>query len=282
MSSFDMKSVYTIAKKEFMDNFRNKWIIALTAIFMILTIVASYQAGGQAGSMLGNVQDTVVVLLSIAVLLVPIIAIMLGYATIAGEAESGALAVVLGYPVRRGEVLFGKIFGLGAALSTSIILGFGISGAIIVAVAGADQALAYLGFIGLTILLGFLYLNLSIFFSSIMKRRSTSLGAGVMIFFWAMIYGMLVFAVYLGTGGSIGDFMGGSTSLPEWFYGSVVLSPADTYQMASMSMFGISDAFGASLAPPAYMTLGYLTMVLLIWTVVPVILSYVAFRKRDI
>ena len=36
------KTIYAIAKKEFLDNYRNKWIIALTIIFLLLTLVISY------------------------------------------------------------------------------------------------------------------------------------------------------------------------------------------------------------------------------------------------
>lgn len=104
-------TVYAIAKKEFTDHIRNRWIIALTVIFVILTVSASYLAGGKAGSpeVFGGMEDTVVTLVGISTLLIPLIAIMLGYATISGEAESGALAIVLAYPVGRGEVLLGKL-----------------------------------------------------------------------------------------------------------------------------------------------------------------------------
>jgi Cu-processing system permease protein len=118
-------TIYTIAKKEFMDNVRNKWIVAMTIIFVILTIASSVMAGG--GEM-GEMDVTVGALLSIATILVPIIAIMLGYATISGEAESGALSVVLSYPVRRTEVLFGKFIGLATVICFSVLLGFGTAG----------------------------------------------------------------------------------------------------------------------------------------------------------
>ena len=36
MAKFNPKSIYAIAKKEFLDNIRNKWIILLTIIFFML------------------------------------------------------------------------------------------------------------------------------------------------------------------------------------------------------------------------------------------------------
>ena len=49
MAGFNFRSTFTIAKKEFMDNIRNKWIIVLTIIFVLLIIIFSYVAGAGAG-----------------------------------------------------------------------------------------------------------------------------------------------------------------------------------------------------------------------------------------
>ena len=46
-SRFNLISMYAVAKKEFMDNVRNKWIIALVIVFILLTVLASYLAAGQ-------------------------------------------------------------------------------------------------------------------------------------------------------------------------------------------------------------------------------------------
>ncbi|MBU0623593.1 MAG: ABC transporter permease, partial [Candidatus Thermoplasmatota archaeon] len=164
------RSIYIIAKKEFADNVRNRWIVALIAIFLILTIASSFMAGrGRVGEM----DLTVGVLMSISSMLVPIIAIMLGYATISGEAESGALSVVLACPVRRVEVLLGKFLGLGSVICFSILVGFGISGMIIAGTTGHAQWGGYVAFILLTMLLGLLYVSLSMSFSALLKRRVT-------------------------------------------------------------------------------------------------------------
>ncbi len=230
----------------------------------------------------GNFEDTVGTVMSISVILIPIIAIMLGYSTIAGEAESGSLYVVLSYPVKRSEVLLGKFIGLGFVIVVSCIIGFGAAGVIIAATVGTASGLGFLIFIGLTILIGLLYLALTIMASAYCKRKVTALASGIIIFFWAMIYGMIIMGIYLGTGGSMDDFFSGNIEFPDWLWRSIVLSPGDMYQMSAMQAFGINQMFGFTIDVPEYMSLEFLVGVMLIWTIVPMILAYIFFERRDI
>lgn len=276
------RAIYTIARKEFADNVRNRWILALIAIFIILTLVSSYLASGKTGgSSLGNMEQTVVTLISLSSLLIPLIAIMLGYSTISGESESGALLVVLAYPVRRSEILLGKLLGLGSVLLFSIVAGFGLAGIVIAGMAGTGNAPAYLAFMGLTVLLGMIYLSMSVFFSALCARRVSSLGAGIMLFFWSMILGSVALGIYLSTGGDMQSLMAGGASLPGWFYGYILISPMDMNQLAIMKAFGVDKVFGFSVESPDYMSLGLLVAVQLAWILVPMALSYYFIRKKD-
>ena len=277
---FDISNVITIAKKEFMDNLRNKWIMILTILFIILTLVTSFVSGG--GS-LGNIEITVIGLLAIASMLVPIIAIMLGYNTISGEAESGSLLVVQSYPVSREEVYFGKFLGLSSVLAVSVLLGFGISGMVIEGTGGETNPGGFLVFIFLTILLGLIYLSMSVCFSAILKRRSTSLYAGVGLFFWSMIIGSVIMGIHLGTGGSFADFTSGG--MPNWMWSSImVLSPMDMYGTATMLGFDlrVADVSGFSIVIPDFISLVNLLVIFIFWIVVPLVVGYYFYRKRDI
>lgn len=277
--SLNPRPVYIIAKKEFADNVRSRWIVALIAIFLILTIASAFMAGG--GSV-GEMDLTVGVLMTISSMLVPIIAIMLGYATISGEAESGALSVVLACPVRRIEVLLGKFLGLGSVICFSILVGFGISGMIIAGTTGHAQWGGYVVFILLTMLLGLLYVSLSMSLSALLKRRVTSLGAGVVTFFWGMIIGMIVIGLYMSTGGSMNDLISGDTSsVPDWFWFEVFLSPQDGNQVAAMLAFGQTEFLGIEFDVP-WINLYSLAFAQLLWTIIPLMLAYRWFQKRDV
>ena len=285
MSVFNPKVVYTIGKKEFLDNIRNRWIILLTIIFAVLIIVFSYLAGGQAGEgeILGGLQNTVFGLLGISSLLIPLIAIILGFSTISGEAESGALYVALSHPVRRIEVLLGKLVGLGSVIIVSIFIGFGLGGIIISASFGPESWGGYIAFMGLSILLGFIYLSLSICFSAYCKRRITSIGGGILIFFWGMIYGSVMLGVLYGAGYTIQDFLTGK-NIPDWFFNSVIFSPGDLHQTAVMRAFGVTtiDQFGFSVSIPDLLSMNFLLGVHIIWFIFPLLLAYFFFKRRDI
>ena len=282
MTGINPRAIYTIAKKEFLDNIRNKWIIVLTIIFVLLIIVFSYVAGAGLDGSLGNMELTVMGLLMISPLLIPLIAIILGFATIAGEAESGALYVVLSYPVRRIEVLLGKFFGLGSVLIVSIFIGFGFGGVIIAATVGPESWAGYIGFILLSIFLGLIYLILSICISAYCKRRSRAIAGGIILIFWGMIFGTILMAIMYASGYEINDIMTGN--IPDWFFNAVVFSPGDLHQTAAMRAFNINtiDMMGYSITLPDFLNMGTLLFVHLIWFIVPLFLAYFFFKRRDI
>ena len=282
MVGINPKAIYTIAKKEFTDNIRNKWIIVLTIIFVLLIIVFSYVAGAGLDGSLGNMELTVMGLLMISPLLIPLIAIILGFATIAGEAESGALYVVLSYPIRRIEVLLGKFFGLGSVLIVSIFIGFGFGGVIIAATVGPESWAGYIGFILLSIFLGLIYLILSICISACCKRRSRAIAGGIILIFWGMIFGTILMAIMYASGYEINDIMTGN--IPDWFFNAVVFSPGDLHQTAAMRAFGINsvDMIGFSVTIPEFLSMNLLLVVHTIWFIVPLFLAYFFFKRRDI
>jgi Cu-processing system permease protein len=280
MKLFNPRTMYVVAKKEFLDNIRNKWVIVLTLLFALIIIFVSYAVGS--GETFGNMQNTVLGLLSVTSFLIPLIAIILGFSTISGEAESGALNVVLSYPAKRIEVLLGKLLGLGFVIIVSVFIGFGVGGVVIALTVGPESWVGYIAFIFLTIFLGFIYLSLAICISAFCKRRITSIGGGILVFCWSFIYGIAITVIFYATGGTLDDLLTGI--LPDWFYNSVVFSPGDLHQAAVQRAFGVDtiNAMGYSYTIPESLSLSNLLIVHIIWLIVPLVLAYIFFKKRDI
>jgi Cu-processing system permease protein len=276
------KSIYTVAKKEFTDHIRNRWILILIIIFITLTLASSYLAGQQTNSdtALGGIQLTVIALLSIAQILIPLIAVMLGFATIAGEAESGSLALVLSYPLHRSEVLLGKYLGLGAILAFTSLIGFGIGGLIITLLSGTEQILSYIVFIGLSILLSLACLSPILFFSAILKRRITAMGAGIFLFFWTFfIYNAITLGVYFATSKPSTSQL---INQPAWIWWAQAFNPSDLFESAVYKTFNATTPIHYAISLPNYAQMSISLLFMFLWIIIPLFLAYRFFLHRDI
>lgn len=279
MVSISFKTIYSVAKKELLDNIRNKWIAILTVLFIILPLLLSLALSGT-DQIFGNMDNTILGLVSISSLFIPFVALILGFSTISGEDESGALSVLLSYPVRRTELLFGKILGLGSVIVFSIFVGFGISGAIITLASGNASWVPFLEFIYYNIALGFVFLTGSIFISAWCKSRARSIGGAILLYFFAPIAGVIILAVGSGMGYKIAEL-----EFPPWYLDYLVpLSPADLVQTAVPVAYGAKSMTvqGATFIIPEYMSLAYFAFIQIIWITIFIILGYLFLKKREI
>jgi Cu-processing system permease protein len=231
--------------------------------------------------------DTVAALSTLAAMLLPIIAIMLGYGSIISERENGSLGVVLGCPVSRFDVIVGKYLGLGAVMLTAIFLGFGISGLIVGAVAGFADSLEYLLFMILTFLFAMFFLGFAIFMSALANKRSTAIAGGLAIFFSGMIAGTILVGIYVATGGDmqalIDQAMSGSMpTMPDWFWAGEYFSFMDIYPAGAGLLFGVTEFFGYSIEYPWFVNAPAIFAWFLILTGLTFFGSLSIFRRKDI
>jgi len=267
-----VNAIFSIAKKEIMDNIRNLWIIIMSVIFALFALVFSYFGSSLGASPELGFQSfayTIASMMISVVLLIPIIGLMLGYAAILGEIEKGSMSSLLSYSVSRIEVILGKFIGLGCVLFLSILIGFGVAGIIIAANISNPNYGNYLLFIGASVLLGFVFLSLAMLLSSLLKKRSAAIGGVVFLwFFFAMILPIVV----------------GSIKLPtDWIYGVNLLNPISTYsEIISMSMLleFLESMDLNQMYPPNYNI--WLLVSTIAWIVIPLLLAILTFKRRDI
>lgn len=284
-----MDKAMAIAKKEFMDNVRNKWVLALSMIFLLLTVVMSYFGGATSS---GEVEfqgfrDTVSGMSTIAGMLLPIIAIMLGYASVIGERENGSMGVVLGCPVSRNDVIVGKFVGLGMVMLVTIFLGFGVSGLIVGIIAGFTGSLEYLLFMVLTFLFAMFFLGFSIFMSTLANKRSTAIAGGLAIFFSGMIAGVIIIGIWVATGGDMAAMMEGAMNgimpeLPDWVWAGEYFSFMDIYGMGGMELFGATEFFGYGMDYPWFVNAPMIFAWFFFLSGSTFLGSILALRKKDI
>jgi Cu-processing system permease protein len=278
----DFNSIFSIAKKEIMDNVRNKWVIILAIIFALLTLVVSY-FGSYLSQGWQDLGLTIAGMMSLVQFLIPIIGLMLGYATIIGEIERGSMSSLISLPATRLDILLGKFFGLGAVLSFTILIGFGIAG-IVIALNVPDVDFAGYGiFIGATILLGLVFLSLAMFFSTLFKKRSTAMGTAIFLWFFFNMILPLIFAGVLIAGVGVEDLLSGV--VPDWYYGLQLINPLSAYSgLVSVNVEAVGNIAveGAIISYPSFYTSWLMLLILTIWIVGCIFLAFWRFREKDI
>ncbi|MDG6228454.1 MAG: ABC transporter permease subunit [Candidatus Thermoplasmatota archaeon] len=278
--SFLHHPIVLIAKKEIMDNIRNKWILLMTGIFAALTLLISYFGSlGQGWQDLGL---TIAGMMALVQYLIPIIGLMLGYAAIVGEIERGSMSALLSFPLKRIEVLIGKFLGLGGVLSFSLLVGFGIAGIVISANVSEVDIGQYLIFLLASVLLGLVFVALSLLASSFFHNRSTAMGLAIFLwFFFTMIWGIIMLGVAMLSMDVETAFTSG---FPDWYYAINIINPISAYgTLVSLNVGPVSSSFTEqAFSNPAFYSSELMATILFLWIAISLIIAYIFFKKRDI
>ena len=274
----------SIAKKEIMDNIRNKWIIIVSVMFALLTLVVSY-FGSIFSHGWQDLGGTIATMMTFVEYLIPIIALMLGYATIIGEIERGSMSSLLSLSVTRFEIILGKYLGLAAVLAFTILVGFGVAGLVIAANVTNVNYIEYLIFIGATILYGLIFLSISLFFSTLFKKRSSAIGGAVLIWFAFLFIIPIVFTGVLVASIGLDKLMVGS--VPNWYYGLELFNPVSVYSyVISLNVVPLNQIAQqnstVTITYPSFISNWLILPILLIWITVFFFLAYWRFKKQDI
>ena len=278
--SFMHHPILLVAKKEIMDNIRNKWILLMTGIFAALTLLISYFGSlGQGWQDLGL---TIAGMMTLVQYLIPIIGLMLGYAAIVGEIERGSMAALLSFPLKRSEILIGKFFGLGGVLSIALLVGFGIAGIMIGANVSRVDVIQYLVFLGASVLLGLVFVAISLLASSFFQNRSISMGMAVFLwFFFTMIWNIIITGIAMI---SVDIQTALTEGFPEWYYTVNIINPLSAYatlvslNVESVSAIVTEQAF----TYPSFYSSELMASILLLWIMASLVLAHVFFKKRDL
>lgn len=265
--------LFVLAAKEFRDRLRNRWVMAVTLVFMGLSLVISYFGTAQQGQIgMASIELTITSLVSLAVYLIPLIALMLGYDAIVGERERGSLPLLLSLPISRAEFLLGKYLGLALALSLAILIGLSLVAVLMVSRFGWPGLFHYLGFMLSSVLLGLAFLSLALCLSVIASDRTLASGIAISLwFFFVLVFDLILLGLLVLSGGAvIGDVLGVA----------LMLSPADVFRLLNMfSANDIASAYGmGSILPGVLNHEALLLAVMVIWIVFPLVVARWRFK----
>jgi Cu-processing system permease protein len=276
-----VNAIYIVAQKEFRDGLRNRWVLAISLVFALLAMGLAY-FGASASGVVGftSLNTTIISLSSLAIFLIPLIALLLAYDSIIGEEEQGTLLLLLTYPLSRTELLTGKFLGHAAIMTVSTVSGFGVAAVLIGLLTGElldPQMWQAFGFFILTAtLLGWVFVAMAYISNVVVTEKSKAAGAALIVWFWfVVVFDLVLLGSLVASKGMAGG---------DWLPYLLMLNPTDVFRLANLAGFeatrhytGLSHIAAGPLFEPAV-----LTGILVLWVVLPLVAALWLFRKRQV
>lgn len=271
-----LSRVWLLAAKEMRDARRNRWFIVVSSLFALLAVSLSFLGLAGLGTLgISGFGRTAASLLNLVLLIVPLMGLLLGAMSIAGEREQGTLITLLAQPVTAGEVFIGKVLGSALALVATLLVGFGASAIVIARYAGAQEIGDYLWLVAFTVFLGLCYLSLG-FLASVFARRQAA-AVGTALFLWFIF-------IFLSDLGLMGTAIVLRLS-PNGLFWLVLANPAQSFKLAvigtlqkSLESFGAAGLYASDVFGPWLVVV--LGGVLCAWTLASLGMGLVFFNRR--
>lgn len=219
---------------------RNRWVALATGLFTLFALALTFLGAGQGAGVKADILTlSAASLATLSVYLIPLIALILSYDALAGEAERGTLPLALATPVKRWEMFAGKFLSQTAVVSAAILIGYAIAGGTAAALMGWEMAglAAWARLIGTSVALGAVFVALGLTVSASTARSGTA--AAIAIGLW-LVFVVLYDLALLGA--VIADNGGAFTkSVFPWL---VLVNPADAFRIYNLVMLDTAPVAG--------------------------------------
>lgn len=268
-----------IARKDFEDSVRSYWLWGLSLLFLLIVSGVAFVGGWITGGQLGANDVIGFINRSVVTTLVPLIAMVVSYASIVGERESGSLKILLSLPHSRTDVVVGKVIGRSGAMAVPILIGFLLPMFAFLLTPTPLDLGRYVGFTLLVVLIALVFVSISVGFSAGASTQRRAI-AGVIGFYfvfvalWGSIQLPLQFFI-----------MGGYPSSLQW----IPLAPEELIRTLRLinptgSFKIITDAYLAGALYDAANRSLHLsaTLMVLLWIVAPPVFGLLRFEQRDL
>ena len=256
-----------VIQKELRDAVGNRWLIGYAAVLGALGLAATATGlDSTSGLALQAFGRTTATLMNLCLLLAPLVAVLMGAASIAGERDRGTLEHLLAQPLSRTGLLLSKHAGLLLALTLATVAGFLPAGILLVARGGASMLGHYLLFPAIAALAGAAMAGVGLLISVSSRTAVQAQGAAVFAWFGFVLLYDLVLIGALAVSGLRAEWLAaalvanpvdaarvlGVLALEPDLY---LLGPAGAYLAASLSRAGAAalllSALGAWTVAPA-------------------------------
>lgn len=269
-----------IAYKDVNDAGRSTAIWLLFGLLLLLTVGYAFlhQYVGEE-----SFRPFVNGLAGVVALVLPLLAIMLGYKSVVHERSSGSLKLTLSMPHDRRDLAIGTFVGRAVVLLVPTLVALVLAGGVGAALYGTDGLLAYPWFLAVTMLFGLAFVGLSVGLSmSTDQDRWITFGALggylLLVNFWGLLHTVSLLVLHRF------DFsVLAPANLPAWAYLYRLVEPGQSYYR--LLEFGM-DLGRAGMylreGAPFYVDWWMALLLLVGWTVVPLALGFRRFSRGDL
>lgn len=301
-----------VARKEFRDAIRSRWLHGSTLFFaLFLGGAAALFFGVLLGPSSRQVSNLFGFFASLGVfsfsfpgllaLILGFVALSTSYGSIVEERESGSIKLLLSLPNSRLDAVVGKLIGRSTVVVVALLVGFLVTFVVLVATGTRLELGSFVPQVALTVLLGIAFVSIGLSLSALAdsNREATLATMGLYLVF-AVLWGSIsegIPKLLNYAADQIG--MGGVSELARVKLGVFLkyLNPLKTYETLAAQLYYqpaqarlVSTTFGerAVLAPvlegslPFYFSGWFLFLLLLAWIVVPAAVGYWAFERTDL
>jgi len=205
----------------------------------------------------------------------PFVGVLLGYGAVVNERESGALRLSLSLPNSRLDVLLGKFCSRAGLLTGVLLVSLAGAGILVVYPFGELVISRFLAFTLLTVLFGTVWCGLGLATSLIVatRRRALVLSFGL-VFVFVVVWDAIKTALRVGLNAA--GIVDGALPGPAQFL--LGLEPGHVFQRVVSGLVtggGMADG-------PWYLNEWVAFALLMLWSVGPLGLAYVAFARSDV
>ncbi len=229
-------AIWVIAAKEVKDSFRNRWVLAVLAIFWLLALSVTFAGSAVTGTLAFPALSSVISSLSsVSVFIIPLAAMLLCYEAFVGEEEAGTLLLLLSYPLTKSQIILGKLLAHAAVLFGAIASSYGICALILLSFSADYELwptlLAFGQFIFSSCLLALIFILISYLVSLKSTEKAKAIGTLLVLWFGlVLVYDLLLLALLvadLGEGG-------------KWLVNLLMLvNPSDAYRAINLIASGL-------------------------------------------
>ena len=269
---------HDIAYKEFHGASRSRSLWALLGFFGILFVgftgLHTYFGDETFPSYINGLAGLIAVLL-------PLIGILLGYKAVSDSRNSGSMVLTLSFPHSRQDLAIGTFVGRSLVLLVPTAITLVLAGVLGIVLYGSENIIWFPWFVFITALYGVAFVGVAIGISLFSKadRWITvgSLGAYLLlVIFWdnfntlsLLVLHRFDFDILL--------------QMPDWALLFRLLKPSEAYyRLLHLGFETPAAIFYVHDGAPFYVDWWAAILVLLAWTIIPVLIGYWRFQRSDL